>query len=196
MQWKPDPDHPVTKVCSKCGQEKGFMEFHLRRKVGRRRPDCKACVRERCRRHYWANAVRRRQEVRQYTVANREKVYERIKEWRRRHPERLREYSRRNWQKQRERNAAHRASRGLWLLGLLDVGHTCADCGGEPVELHHLDYSDPYNVVPLCHRCHMQRHFAEWRKTGGGPVKYPEEFREGEGRGGMTNVERRMSSSE
>ena len=43
MYWIPDPEHPVTKVCSKCGEEKHLMEFCLRYKTGRRVAACNAC---------------------------------------------------------------------------------------------------------------------------------------------------------
>ena len=37
MYWIPDPEHPVTKVCSRCGEEKHLMEFYLNYQEGRRR---------------------------------------------------------------------------------------------------------------------------------------------------------------
>jgi hypothetical protein len=42
--------------------------------------------------------------------------------------------------------------------------------------LYHEDYEDVTHVVSLCRRCHVLRHFAVWRRTGGGPVKYPWEY--------------------
>jgi len=176
MYWAYDPDHPVTKVCSKCKQEKHLMEFYLRYKSGRRMAVCKACVRARARRYYKANAARCREQARRYGAAHREHRREQQRAWRRRHPDRVRESSKRYRRRYPDRNMVGRLSRGLRALGLLEVSDQCADCGGGPVELHHPDYTDPYNVVPLCRRCHVRRHHAEWRRTGGGPVKYPEEY--------------------
>ena len=39
MHWIPDPDRLLTRVCSKCGEEKHLMEFHVQNEVGKRRPD-------------------------------------------------------------------------------------------------------------------------------------------------------------
>ena len=84
VYWTPDPEHPLTKVCTKCGTEKHLMEFYLDYQQGRRRPDCKACLRAQHRRYYQANAVRLRARSRQYAAANRENVQERIRQWKRR----------------------------------------------------------------------------------------------------------------
>ena len=162
MYWIPDPEQPLTRVCTRCSEEKHLMEFYLRFDRGRRRRDCKACGRARYRRWTAANAVRCR---------------ERAREWARRHPERVRETQRRYRLRHGQRNLVRHVSRGLWKLGLIEVADRCAECGGGPVELHHPDYGDVYRVVPLCRRCHSRRHFAEWRRVGGGPVKYPEEYR-------------------
>ena len=50
----------------------------------------------------------------------------------------------------------------------------CVACGAHPVELHHVktrktldkkDWDNPWNLLPLCHRCHQEWHF-------GGPRKF------------------------
>jgi len=176
MYWTPDPDHPVTKACTKCGQEKHLMEFYLKYSEGRRRPDCKACVSESGKRYYAANGPRCRAQMRRYNEKNRERVREQTRAWKRRNRERVREYSRQYRRRHRRREAVRRASHALVELGLLKVADRCEDCGGGPIQLHHPDYSDPWNVIPLCRSCHMSRHNAEWRRNGGGPVKYPEEY--------------------
>ena len=177
MYWIPDPEHPLTKVCSKCGEEKHLMEFYLDYQEGRRRPDCKACVRARTRRYYAENGPQCREKARRYNAAHRERAQAQTREWKRRHPERVRDYWQQNHRRYPERYYVRRVSQFLRKLGLLEVADECADCGGGPVEMHHLDYRDPFRVVPLCRRCHSRRHFAEWRRHGGGPVKYPEEYR-------------------
>ena len=176
MHWTPDPDHPLTKVCSKCGREKHLMEFHLNYQTGRRRPDCKACRRAQCRRYYAENAPACRERARRYRAAHPERAREAVRDWLRRHPERVRDYVQRQRRRYPKRDAVRRASRALRDMGLLEVGDRCEACGGEAEVMHHPDYRDPLRVVPLCVSCHMRRHNAAWRRTGGGPVKYPEEY--------------------
>ncbi len=197
---------PLTKVCSKCGQEKHLMEFYLDYGRGRRQAQCKACARAYSRRYHRANAARRRARHRHWYAANAERCREQHRQWYAANAERCRRRSRQRYAAHRERELASRrewarwhrervreqqrryrrryprrlvvrqVSRGLWKLGLLDVGERCEDCGSREIELHHPDYADPFRVVALCHACHMARHFAEWRRTGGGPVKYPDEY--------------------
>ncbi len=58
MQWADETNHPVTKVCAKCGVEKPFPEFYLCFKRGRCRASCRECDRARMRRHVRANRER------------------------------------------------------------------------------------------------------------------------------------------
>ena len=176
MYWTPDPNRPLTKMCSKCSAEKHLMEFHLNYPTGRRRPDCKACRRAQCRRYYAANAPACREKARRYKAAHPDRAKATVDAWKLRNPDRLKEYWRRQRRRFPRRNLVRRISRGLRQLGLLEVDDHCADCGGGPIHLHHPDYDDPWRVIPLCRSCHMRRHNAAWRRTGGGPVKYPEEY--------------------
>ncbi|MFC1806173.1 hypothetical protein ACFL09_04245 [Planctomycetota bacterium] len=200
MHWIPDPDHPLTKVCTTCGQEKHLMEFHLRYETGTRRRQCKDCCRARDRRRRAENVERYRARDQERYAAKGPQCRARRRAWYAAHCAQHREQARERRRRNRDQEAARarryrqryprrrivrQVSRGLWKLGLLDVGDRCEDCGSSEFELHHPDYSDPYNVVPLCRPCHMARHYAEWRRDGGGPVKYPEEYREqGSGLGG------------
>ena len=176
MYWTTDPEHPLTKVCSKCKVEKHLMEFYLQYEVGTRRPDCKACKRAHTRRYWAANGPRCRAKARERYAARPEVHLAQGRRWRERHPEQARQGLRRYRRGHRRRELVRQATKALHALGLIEVEDRCADCGGGPVELHHPDYGDPFHVVPLCRRCHMRRHWAEWRRTGGGPVKYPEEY--------------------
>ena len=203
MYWPHDPNHPVSKVCSRCGVEKPFAEFYLCFRRGRRRASCRECDRARMRRHIGANreqvragkrrayaervdhyrATRRRRDAR-----NREQVCAARRRWRREHPERVRELQRRYRRENPRKVLVRRVTRGLRLLGLIELADRCADCGGRATEHHHLSYDDPFAVVSLCHGCHMRRHFAVWRRTGGRPVKYPRE--------GVSSVKCRVSREE
>jgi hypothetical protein len=78
VYWTPDPEHPTTKVCSVCGQEKHFPEFYLSYQTGRTTAACRVCVRARTRGYYWqhpqkerARARRRRRERRRCGSAGR-----------------------------------------------------------------------------------------------------------------------------
>jgi hypothetical protein len=239
MYWPHDPAHPVTKVCTRCGEEKPFPLFPLRYDSGRRRNVCRACHNEAARRYYGENAERLRAAGRHWHAANRERAlaagrrfykanaarllaehrrwyaenqeqcraakrrYYRANaprlraEMRQRHaaqaearrlqglPEprkhRTREQVRDTMRRYRRRHpgkvAARRATQALRALGILPLAAACADCGGKATDHHHLDYRNPFDVVSLCHRCHMRRHLGPWRRGGGGPVKYPEEYR-------------------
>ncbi len=183
MEWTPDPEHPLRKVCTKCGREKHLMEFYLDYQSGRRRPRCKACERAYTRRYYaehlehcrarsrqWYadNDDRGRANARDWYAANRARHREQGRKWAQQHPEQVRAMKRRYARRYPGRERVRQVSRGLVRLGLIEVGDRCTDCGSPDFELHHPDYSDPFRVVPLCHRCHMARHWAEWRGTGGG----------------------------
>ena len=187
MFWPHDPNQPVTRTCSKCGEEKAFAEFYLCYRRGRRRAWCRACDRARMRRYIRANrekvraakrrayaehaperrAARRRREAR-----DPERVCAARRLWRRRNPERVRAWQRRYRARNPRKVLVRAVTWGLRALGLLELAEQCADCGRTGTEHHHLSYDDPFAVVSLCHRCHMRRHFAVWRRAGGGPVKY------------------------
>ncbi|NQT54380.1 hypothetical protein HQ576_20150 [bacterium] len=207
MYWTPDPDHPVDKACTKCGHEKGLMEFYLDYKRGRRKQPCRECARdyhrryyqatkesrrakrlaalyrwreanpdrrreinrrytekhrEKCRanseRWYWENRERALANGRRYRVENAEKAREACRRWQRANRAYLREYEREARVTHAQKYAARHASWALAKLGILHVPEACTECGGGPVELHHPDYSNPFLVVCLCHRCHMKRH--------------------------------------
>ena len=187
MQWPHDPNHPVTKVCRKCGVEKPFPEFYLCFRRGKRRASCKECDRARMRRYVRANRGKvraakrrayaehveeRRAAHRRRDARDRERVLASKRRWRRRNPERVKELQRRYREENPRKVLVRAVTRGLRILGLVELAEHCVDCGATGTEHHHLSYDDPFAVVSLCHRCHMRRHFAVWRRTGGGPVKY------------------------
>jgi len=176
MSRQDSSGHRLTKVCSKCGEEKHLMEFYLDFATGKRRPDCKACKRTHSRRYRAANGPQVRARARERYAANPGRHREQARRWRQRHPEKASECLRRYRLRHPQREVVRQATKALHKLGFIEVEDRCADCGGGPVELHHPDYEKPFDVVPLCHRCHMRRHWAEWRRTGAGPVKYPEEY--------------------
>ena len=156
------PPRPLTKICTECGIEKYAPEFPLDRKTGRRGNRCRACFRAWQRRYYADHAEELRDRARRYRE--------------RQDPEQRRAKERRYRNKHRKEQTTRHRSRHLRQLGLVDVSDTCVDCGGPATEMHHEDYGSVVDLVSLCHLCHMRRHFAHWRKHGGGPVKYPHEY--------------------
>ncbi|HUT34084.1 MAG TPA: hypothetical protein VNE39_11420 [Planctomycetota bacterium] len=167
-----DPAGPrLTRVCRKCGREKPLAEFFLNYTLGRRRSPCRVCVRKYCRGYY---------------AANRDKV----RAWHRGYYERedlaqRRARCARNTRKHREREAVRYRTKRFRYLGVLTLAERCEDCGGPATEIHHETYGDVCSFVCLCRRCHMARHFRVWRKTGGGPVRYPHEYEEAEAENGV-----------
>jgi hypothetical protein len=149
-------------------------EFRLKPLTGRRCQVCRACTRARFRRWY-ADRCEREERL----GVKRKAPYDPAK-----HRAQLERA-----QARRERRAgaeagveAHRKdltrsrSRRLGKLGLLHQSDQCLDCGRPTEVLHHEDYEDVTHVVSLCRRCHMRRHWAVWRRTGGGPVRHPWEY--------------------
>jgi hypothetical protein len=41
----------------------------------------------------------------------------------------------------------------------------CRDCGSEMSQMHHEDYSKPYDVVWMCRGCHLKVHAVEHRQA-------------------------------
>ena len=155
---------PLTRVCRKCGIEKPLGEFRLRYSTGRRYCACRACHRAAIREWYANN----REKHRAITARSRA----------RENPEQRRARERRCRKRHPKEHAVRQRTGRLRVLGVLALDPECADCGGPAADLHHEVYGDVCSLVSLCRRCHMARHFREWRKHGGGPVKYPWEHEE------------------
>ncbi len=181
VYWAPEADHPLEKVCSKCGAEKHLMEFYLRYKLGRRRPDCRACclarmrryrrrnleaVRARRRRRYWRHREEIRAKRRERSPAQVERERAQQRRWSKANRERLRELGRRYRERHPRRFLVRRATQLLRKLGLIVLAEHCQDCGAKATEHHHLNYEDPYAVVSLCRSCHLARHHGSWRPRG------------------------------
>ena len=161
-----DPNGPrLTHVCRTCGREKSLAEFTLDYARGRRRSPCRACARAKGRQYYAAHRervlARHRESVTPEVLAGRRARYAR------------------SVRRQSEKGAIRRRTKRLRLLGRLSLAERCEECGGPATEVHHETYGDVCALMSLCRRCHMTRHFRVWRKTGGGPVRYPQEYEEG-----------------
>jgi len=104
------------KRCTKCGELKGFGEYHKDGKVsGGLKARCKACVAKYHRKYQEANKERRAEHQRKYREANKEKRAEyleankeRLAEYREVNKERLAEYSRKYRETNKEKCAEYR----------------------------------------------------------------------------------------
>jgi len=164
-----DPSGPrLTHVCRTCGREKPLAEFILDYARGRRRSPCRACGRAYRRQFYAANRDRLRAVQKRYCQERED-------------PVRRRARNARIARKQREKNAVRGRTQRLRILGVLTLADHCEDCGSPAAVVHHETYSDVCALVSLCRGCHMARHYRVWRRHGGGPVRYPQEYeQEGE----------------
>lgn len=68
-----------------------------------------------------------------------------------------------------------RSKAGMAQRRGLIIKRVCEDCADPNTEMHHPDYSKPYDVVWLCRKCHLRRHAdgrgAEPSKNPGAPVR-------------------------
>lgn len=151
----------LVKVCSKCGVEKPVPEFYLRRKTGRRVAACRSC----CRAASRAWHRRKREADPEGYRAYRHQLYEQED------GEKRRRRFRRFYHRDRRRAARRNRWGYLRAKGLLDLAERCADCDRPAEDVHHWVEEGVLHLVSLCHRCHMQRHFAVWRREGGGPLR-------------------------
>jgi len=158
---KPTPSG--SRVCTKCGVEKPVAEFYRNHVTGKPVTRCSACIRA---------------AMRQYYAEHREKVRESNKRYlEREDPEQRRRRTARCREKHRREYAVRARTNRLRVLGVLELDPHCADCGGAASDLHHEAYREVVALVSLCRRCHMARHYRVWRRDGGGPVRYPAEYR-------------------
>ncbi len=161
-----EPKPRYTRTCPRCGCEQPAAEFYLHQATGRRASHCRACCR----------AARRR-----YYIENPDKVRAALRRsYQRQDPAKRRARNARYARQERARlKAAVRArTTRLRILGLLTLAERCEDCGRPAALVHHETYDDVLALASLCRSCHMKRHFRVWRKTGGGPVRYPWEYQD------------------
>lgn len=169
---------PPTKVCTKCGQEKPFSDFHRQAKAPNGlRSHCKEC---------------RKSDTRQYYENNKERVLSTNADWRMRYPQKMRQYQktyeerypeRVNNSKRRyaqlharelvakamqyrkehpDKYKAHVAVQVAVGKGLLPKIGTqlCENCGNVAQNYHHWSYEREHwlDVIPLCCKCHNGIH--------------------------------------
>ena len=55
--------------------------------------------------------------------------------------------------------------------GLLVPRDSCEMCGEKRVEVHHLNYKNPFHIKWLCQKCHKKEHFPTYRPMAGRTAK-------------------------
>ena len=141
------------RVCARCGIQKSAAEFY-RNKGGKNGlySLCKECMRERYRLH---------------AEDNRESIRKYLRDWSREH----REYHQRRMKKYKENNPMKIETKRILMrairAGLIPRARECHCfvCGtctemGDVMQHHHVDYSKPLEVIPVCARCHKRWHVA------------------------------------
>lgn len=162
------PDMRLTglKTCLCCKESKPLADFHKDR--GRSdglMPICRKCNIAKARAWEKANPDRKRESNRQFRVANREHVDATKRAWREANPERARAIQQRRWIKDTEKVMARSAISNAVRVGKMPPAdsHFCFICcacadEGAKMEYHHVDYSKPLEVIPLCRSCHTKIH--------------------------------------
>lgn len=136
------------KVCSACGVEKPYEEFHRSRHMkDGYRSQCRPCHIRQNAESDKRNPERVLRQQRKYRERNREKVRAATKAWHEANPK-----------KRRMQGRVQDAVRS----GRLVRPSACEECGKEgQVDGHHDDYDKPLDVRWLCCRCHKAHHAKE-----------------------------------
>ena len=119
-----------TKTCGRCKQIKPLIEFYKSKRDGYR-SRCKPCHNLDVKEYYKRPGARRRQKI--YQDEYRKRSYVKAKIY--------------------ARNCTTVAIK----MGRICRG-SCAVCGKEQGQVHHLDYNEPLMIVWLCPNCHRRLH--------------------------------------
>ena len=147
----------VQKTCTKCGDLLPVVRFSRDSKShDGLQHVCKACFSEYNARRYASRPDDFKKAVREYRADNPEAVLATRMSTFRRRP---------------SKSAARRCVEAAVAAGVLAKPHKCESCGGYnpdqrqwAIHAHHLDYSNPLDVVWLCPKCHAHAHM-ELRRT-------------------------------
>lgn len=151
------------KICTKCRIEKPLEAFHCDRTSDDGRCcQCKKCTQARTRQWYLVNRKQSLETTKAWNAKNREKHNKYVRKWQAKNQTRVtasgRAYAKRHPEKRNAKNAVQ------WAIkkGLLTRPDECTVCEKQgQVEGHHEDYAKPLQVIWLCRKCHVARH---WRR--------------------------------
>lgn len=168
-----------NKICIKCGREfpvENFPRYKNRKGIMCYKNVCKECMAIYKHEHYLKDiekykkrAKRFREEnhayyisyLRNYYKENKEEQNKKQAEYAKEHRDSINAY-RRVWSKlpiNRAKNYTRKVTRILLARGELVKPLKCELCHKEKfLEAHHLDYSNPYDVLWLCKQCHEYVH--------------------------------------
>lgn len=140
-------------------REKLYRENN-REKINKQQAVYREANREKCKERCLSHYYRNKDKYRKYQQENKEKVREYGKRYRERHSERSKE-NRRAAQKRYEKNnsekiRAHKQLNYHVSAGNVTKPETCRMCDQNCfLEGHHVDYSQPLNVIWICKSCHV-----------------------------------------
>lgn len=160
---------PVTKKCSRCGEDKSLKEFY-KQKAGLlgRTGSCKDCRRDKQREYQ--KTEQSRVLKREWAKKNPEKEKLRNERFKENNPDYWKEYYKQNseiriknnkdWKKRNpERHNFYKRFRRAVISGEIEKSEVCQMCGkNTKVEGHHFDYSNIANMIWVCRPCHTVVH--------------------------------------
>lgn len=155
--------HFTTKQCNRCHQVLPLTAEYWQR--DRHKKDgystlCKQCRQEAKRIGHAANPESAIQRARKWREENREKHRAYSSQWKRDNPKKRLLQTKRYEEAHPKRAYARYKIKKAVEMGKLAKIKTqiCADCGAPAQEYHHPDYDQPMYVIPLCQKCHYERH--------------------------------------
>ena len=101
-----------------------------------------------------------RERAKAWYYANKERAIARVGQYNKDNPDKVKAYNKK-WKKENpEKRKAHRLVNNAIRDGKFVKPTACEDCGAEGVtlDMHHEDYSKPFEVDALCRQCHKDRH--------------------------------------
>lgn len=153
-----------VKQCLKCKEFKLLQAFG----VDRQKKDglncyCKECIKTREKQKRLANSEKLRAMDRARRAADPEKYRRKMRAWYASHPGYWKRFyqSHPGYDQNRRRVRAKVGNAVQSRKFPAATTQQCSMCGRQAAEYHHLDYSKPFDVVPLCVACHKKVHVRE-----------------------------------
>lgn len=143
-----------TKVCFKCGQQKGMVDFYRHSQMADGHLNkCKECTK----RDVSKNYVSKRKQYSDYERERNKRPERKAKQA---------EYLKRRRLREPEKDKARRRVAYAVQTGQIKR-MPCESCGSMRVQAHHYDYSKPLDIKWLCFTCHRAEHGQEVTSPGG-----------------------------
>jgi hypothetical protein len=135
------------KYCPRCKKEKNEEEFYN----NRTHKDKKSYYCKDCDRKYYKKYRK------EYYKSNRKKMLDWAYSHRKRYMERSRKYAREYYKLNKVRFLCRNTTNRLIRDGIIKK-QPCKVCREKNVQTHHLSYDNPFNVIFLCNKHHLEIH--------------------------------------